>query len=88
MKSTDVKDSRTLQPTQHNGSGDAGEVIFPALEAPKDTTQQAVSPPSASKYPRRRWWAVVLTLVIAFVIAIYFYQQRKPIQVPATTSVD
>ena len=86
MKTTDVKDLQTLKRAQPNGSSDAGEVIFPALEAPKDTPQQAVSPPSVSQSPRRRWWAVVLTLVIAFVIAIYFYQQRKPI--PATTSVD
>lgn len=87
MKNIDVKDSRTLQRAQPNGSGDAGEVIFPALEAPKDTTQQAVSP-GVSRSPGRRWWAVVLTLAIALVIGIYFYQQRNPIQVPATTSVD
>lgn len=88
MKPIDVKDSRTLPPVQQNGSGNSGEVIFPALEPPNDTIHQAVSPASVSKSPRRRWWAVVLTLVIAFVIAIYFYQHRKPIQVPATTSVD
>ena len=88
MKTIDVKGSRTPQRAQPNASGDAGEVIFPALEAPKDATQPAVSPPSVSKSPRRRWWAVVLTLAIAFVIGIYFYQQRQPIQVPATTSVD
>ena len=88
MKTTVVKNSGTLQRAQPNGSSDTGEVIFPALEAPRDTTQQAVSPPSVSKSPTRRWWGVVLTLVIAFVIAIYFYQQRKPLQGPATTPVD
>lgn len=88
MKPIDVKDSRTLPPVQQNGSGNGAELIFPALEAPADTTHQAVPPASVSKSPRWRWWAVVLTLVTAFVIAIYFYQQRKPVQVPAKTSVD
>ena len=88
MKTTDVKDARTLPVVQPNGSGDAGEVIFPALEAPKDTTRQTVSPRSASKSPTRRWLAVAVTLVFALVIAIYFYRQYTLVPVPAPTTID
>ena len=87
MKTSDVKDPATRPVVQPNGSGDASEVIFPALEAPNGTTHQAVSLPSVSKSPMRRW-LVAATLVVALVVAVYLFQQRKPIRVPATTAVD
>ena len=87
MKSN-VKDSQAVTVVQPNGTGDAGEVIFPALEALNGTTHQAVSPPTVSTSPRRRWLTVAAMLVVALVIAVYLYQQRKPVRVPATTSVD
>lgn len=87
MNTSDVKDSRTLPVVQPNGSVDAGEVIFPALEVSEDTIQ-IVPLPSSSKSPTRRWLAVAVMLALALVIAIYLYQQRKPLRVPTTTSGD
>ena len=88
MKTTDFKDVRTLQVAQPNGLDDVDEVIFPALEVSNDTTpHQVASLPSFSKSPMRRWLAVASMLVVALVIAIYLYQQRGPIRVPAATSV-
>ena len=74
MKTTQIENSPTRPVAQRNGSGDTAEVIFPALDAPKDTTHAV-----ASKSPARWWLAIVITLVITSIIAIYFYQQRQPI---------
>ena len=88
MKTINVKASPTLTAVQPNGSGDAGEVIFPALEAPNGTTHQDIERSSISRSQRRRWVVVAVMLVVALVIAVYLYQQLKPTRVPARTSVD
>ena len=75
MNTNDLKNVATSTLVRPNGTADAGEVIFPAVE-----TATAEEPHAR----RREWFAVTAVVVVALVIGVYFYQQTQPN--PATTT--
>ncbi|HSD46704.1 MAG TPA: efflux RND transporter periplasmic adaptor subunit [Pyrinomonadaceae bacterium] len=69
MNTNDLKNVATSTLVRTNGTADAGEVIFPAVDTATSEEPHA---------RRREWLAVTALVVVALVIGVYLYQQTQP----------